>query len=255
MICAFRGPTSWFESSSLTFHPLPIIWHGLTLLDSIMCSLIPKRGHSAPSRASGCWQFRSTLVRLGCYLRSSGASQNWRLYMFRYNRILISVSPLHQARVQSVTCTDPVPVLCNLQSEIDNDLHLGATPNAKLGPMFWEEAGPLQCIHECLTRMVFREFQGKSSEVNFVKFILEHAQVLKAVEIFLTLGALSNLEAATDLMNMASLPRASKCCKLVIRGSTFPDEGSPWCHLRARDLSIEDPFDITKCLSGNCLNK
>ncbi|GJN39887.1 hypothetical protein PR202_gb29037 [Eleusine coracana subsp. coracana] len=140
-----------------------------------------------------------------------------------------------------------------VQSEFDEEQHAGIIPTVKLGTKFWEKAGPLQCIQQHLIRMVFRDFQGKTSEVDFVKFIVKHAQVLETVEVFLTPRASPNQDAATNLMEAVTSSQKANSCKLVVIRSPFADEGNPWCHHRVRDMSIKDPFDITKCSAGNCL--
>jgi hypothetical protein len=80
--------------------------------------------------------------------------------------------------------------------------------------------------------VVLREFRGTRSELDFLKFIAEHAQVLEKMVIVLTHGHSPSDPVATNLRTrMASAKWANACCELMIFQTPFPQEGTAWCYL------------------------
>ncbi|RLM64617.1 hypothetical protein C2845_PM16G02080 [Panicum miliaceum] len=51
--------------------------------------------------------------------------------------------------------------------------------HGKVNLKFWQEAGPIESIQSCIKMMTFREFRMERSEVAFLKFFFQSAQVLK----------------------------------------------------------------------------
>ncbi|CAL4969468.1 unnamed protein product [Urochloa decumbens] len=142
-----------------------------------------------------------------------------------------------------------------IQSENDDYKFWGpqSTGTGKLNIKFWKEAGPIECVENHIKKMVLREFRGTRSELDFLKFIAEHAKVLEKMVIVLTHGHSPSDAIGTNLRtNMGSANWANACCELMIFQSPFHSEGSVWCYLAAFDLSNPEPFDVSKCIGGKC---
>ena len=145
----------------------------------------------------------------------------------------------------------------NLQSENDDLKFWGpqCTGAGKLNLKFWKEAGSIECVQCHIKKVVLREFRGTRSELDFLKFIAEQAQVLEKMVIVLTHGHSPSDPIGTNLRTkMASAKWANARCELMIFQSPFHQEGTTWCFLSAFDLSNPDPFDVSKCLDGKCQN-
>ncbi|XP_071677102.1 uncharacterized protein [Lolium perenne] len=52
-------------------------------------------------------------------------------------------------------------------------------PTRKVNLKFLQEGGPIKCVMQTMKKVFFYEFQGSKSEVAFLKFIAERAQVLE----------------------------------------------------------------------------
>ncbi|CAL4888006.1 unnamed protein product [Urochloa decumbens] len=142
-----------------------------------------------------------------------------------------------------------------IQSENDDYKFWGPqlTGTGKLNLKFWKEAGPIECVQRHIKKVVLREFHGTRSELDFLKFIAEHAQVLEKMVIVLTHGHSPSDPIGANLRaKMASAKWANACCELTIFQTPFHVEGTAWCYLSAFDLSNPDPFDVSKCLDGKC---
>ncbi|KAL6640242.1 hypothetical protein ACP70R_022091 [Stipagrostis hirtigluma subsp. patula] len=116
----------------------------------------------------------------------------------------------------------------------------------KLNLKFWEEAGPIECIQRHIKKLVIREFRGSRSELDFLKFIAERAQVLEEMVIYFTHG-ISPLDRVGAKLRtfMASAKWSNACCKMTVFPCPFDQEGTAWCIVRPFDFSIQDPFDIS----------
>lgn len=142
-----------------------------------------------------------------------------------------------------------------IQSENDDFKFWGpqSAGMGKLNLKFWKEAGPIECVQRHIKKVVLREFRGTRSELDFLKFIAEHAQVLEKMWIVLIHGHSPSDPVGRNLKTtMASAKWANACCALMISQTPFPQEGTTWCYLSAFNLSSPDPFDVSKCLSGEC---
>ena len=143
----------------------------------------------------------------------------------------------------------------NLQSENDDLKFWGpqCTGAGKLNLKFWKEAGSIECVQRHIKKVVLREFRGTRSELDFLKFIAEQAQVLEKMVIVLTHGHSPSDPVGTNLRTkMASAKWANARCELMVFQTPFHQEGTAWCYLAAFDLSNPDPFDISKCVDMTC---
>ncbi|TVU30152.1 hypothetical protein EJB05_21761 [Eragrostis curvula] len=141
-----------------------------------------------------------------------------------------------------------------VQSENDDDKFWGPHSSGigKLNPKFWKEAGPIECIQRHIKKLVLREFRGKRSELDFLKFIAEHAQVLEEMVVVMTHGYLPSDQVGAKLRTvMASAKWANGSCRMMVLKSPFDQEGNAWCYIRGFNFS-EDPFDVSKCRVGKC---
>ncbi|KAL6856959.1 hypothetical protein ACP4OV_018341 [Aristida adscensionis] len=144
-----------------------------------------------------------------------------------------------------------------VQSENDSEPPLGpqygTMNNGKLDDRFWSEGvGLIDCVKGSIKKVVFRGFQGKNSEIQFIKFIAKHAAVLEYMVVETTnecsdeaIGHLSTL--------LDSGIWATPNCRVKVVRTPLKHEGTPWCFTRASHLSMKDPFDFWKCLLGECL--
>ncbi|KAL6899767.1 hypothetical protein ACP4OV_006425 [Aristida adscensionis] len=136
-----------------------------------------------------------------------------------------------------------------VQSENDDIQFWGPQSSSsstnKINSKFWEEAGAMDCVQRHIKKLVLREFRGKKSELDFLKFIAKSAQVLEEMVIYMTHGMSPSDQVGTKLRTfMASAKWANGCCKLMVFPSPFHQEGTAWCFQRAFDFSIQDPFDV-----------
>ena len=129
----------------------------------------------------------------------------------------------------------------NLQSDEET-----RETNGNLSPKFWRKIGPIECVQSHLKTIVLREYQGHSSEYDFLKFIAKQARMLEKMVIVLKKG-LSNTameELIAKLMPLNSA-RASKEAKLL-----FPihewEGGSTWTMqaglIEGSVFPVDDPF-------------
>ncbi|XP_004971964.1 putative FBD-associated F-box protein At5g56700 [Setaria italica] len=116
-------------------------------------------------------------------------------------------------------------------------------PTGKLNFKFWQETGPISCLQSQIKRVVFRNFRGNRSELAFLRFIWERAQLLHKMVIVLADGddPASMEQMIAKLKPLAaSAKRASKDRKLTI---LVRNGDCAWSFRRASDLSVSDPFD------------
>ena len=121
-------------------------------------------------------------------------------------------------------------------------------PSGKVDPKFWKgkEPGCIDCVQRHVKKFVFQEFRGKKSELAFLKFIAERAQVLEKMVVMVASKFFSSADAVNDkLKPLTSAIWASKDCKLIVFKSPSSDEASPaWASKIASDFSCSDPFDL-----------
>ncbi|XP_010233446.2 putative F-box/FBD/LRR-repeat protein At5g44950 [Brachypodium distachyon] len=61
--------------------------------------------------------------------------------------------------------------------------HKHVETTGKVNFKFWQEGGPIKCVLQTMKKVFFYEFRGSRSEVAFLKFIAERAQVLEKMVI------------------------------------------------------------------------
>ncbi|RCV26062.1 hypothetical protein SETIT_5G215300v2 [Setaria italica] len=117
-------------------------------------------------------------------------------------------------------------------------------PAGKLNQKFWQEHSGIECVQSHIREMVFHEYRGEHSELSFLKFILENAQVLRDMVIVFVRGSLSSGDnAAAKLMkDLSSVKKASENCRLVIMESSISMGGTSWSCQVASNFDVADPF-------------
>uniref|UniRef100_A0A0E0LBS8 F-box domain-containing protein n=1 Tax=Oryza punctata TaxID=4537 RepID=A0A0E0LBS8_ORYPU len=123
-------------------------------------------------------------------------------------------------------------------------------PIGKIGPKFWQETGPIECLQRHTRKVVFRKFKVQKSELDFLKFIAERGRVLEKIVVVLTHSCSSSLDhMRASLRNfVASARLANEDCKLIVCESPFPVDATAWCFQGAFNMS-KDPFDVSKCFN------
>ncbi|TVU22603.1 hypothetical protein EJB05_32314, partial [Eragrostis curvula] len=133
-----------------------------------------------------------------------------------------------------------VSVIINLQSME------AYTPTGKVNLKFWQEAGRVEGVERHLKKLVIHGFRGKKSELAFLKFIAERAQVLEVMVIVLTpecFPSVKNMKAKLNPLTTAQW--ASKDFKVILFKSPEPEGGPAMFSPRiAVDFSCNDPFDL-----------
>lgn len=114
-------------------------------------------------------------------------------------------------------------------------------PTGKVKFKFWQYACPIECVEWHVKKLVIHEFQGKRSELAFVRFIAERAQTLEKMVIKFCEESFSSVnDVNVMLAPLVNGKWASKHVKL----SVFLQRGpSPWIVRQATDGSCDDPFD------------
>ncbi|KAL6841181.1 hypothetical protein ACP4OV_029150 [Aristida adscensionis] len=113
---------------------------------------------------------------------------------------------------------------------------------------FWQESGAIECIQSHIKIMAFHDFQGERSELAFLKFFIESAQMLNMLLIEFAKGCLGSLDEAQS--TVTSLFAGKKCaegCKVMICENRY-EEDEIWDFKRGSEYS--DPFALFRCSSG-----
>ncbi|CAL5009178.1 unnamed protein product [Urochloa decumbens] len=147
-----------------------------------------------------------------------------------------------------------------VQSEDDDIIHprgrglASISGNGQLDLKFWEETDPIECVQRSVKKVILRDFRGRRSELDFLRFVAERAQVLEKMVVEMAHGFSPSDQVGAKLKTfMGAAKWANRCCKLTVSDNPFSEEkGTPWCYLRAFERSIEDPFDASKCVDGKC---
>ncbi|CAL4955633.1 unnamed protein product [Urochloa decumbens] len=106
-------------------------------------------------------------------------------------------------------------------------------PAGKLSQKFWQEASGIECVQSHIREVVFHEYSGEPSELAFLKFILENAQVLRKMLVVFVQGILSSPTSGDDagaklMQDLSSVKMANENCRLVILKSSIPRGGACW---------------------------
>uniref|UniRef100_A0A0D9W2P9 F-box domain-containing protein n=1 Tax=Leersia perrieri TaxID=77586 RepID=A0A0D9W2P9_9ORYZ len=127
----------------------------------------------------------------------------------------------------------------HLQSRNTKDL------TGKLNLKFWYDAGAIECIQSRITVMIFRGFQAARGEINFLKFCLENARMLKKLIIVSTKGRFASIDEANSAVKpLFTTKWACQCCSLVVLESACSEGSMNWNFERGSDFSLVDPFAI-----------
>ncbi|CAL5047705.1 unnamed protein product [Urochloa decumbens] len=119
------------------------------------------------------------------------------------------------------------------------------SPSGPPDPKFWQEVGCIDCVQKHVKKFVFQEFRGKRSELAFLKFIAETAQVLKKMVVMVSSSCYSSADDVNaKLKLLTSAKWASKDCKLIVFKSPSPGASPLWDFRKASDSSCSDPFDL-----------
>jgi hypothetical protein len=148
--------------------------------------------------------------------------------------LIIVLLPLHHpSPVEILTVTD----LCNLQSQKTEVVH------GKVNLKFWQEAAPIESIQSCIKMMTFREFRMERSEVAFLKFFFQSAQVLKNAVIVGSNGSFTSIhEVISKLKTLIPENGPTKSCHVLVYESSDPDGGAVWSLQKGFDFSVSDPL-------------
>ncbi|XP_066314070.1 F-box/FBD/LRR-repeat protein At1g13570-like [Miscanthus floridulus] len=119
-------------------------------------------------------------------------------------------------------------------------------PSGKVDPKFWHEAGYIDCVQRHVKKFIFQEFRGKRSELAFLKFIAERAQVLEKMVVMVASKCFSSADGVNaKLKPLTSAIWASKDCKLIVfKSPSSFGTSPPWASQIASNFSCRDPFDL-----------
>ncbi|KAL6841028.1 hypothetical protein ACP4OV_028997 [Aristida adscensionis] len=116
----------------------------------------------------------------------------------------------------------------------------------RLNLKFWQESGVIECVKSNISMMTFHDFRGDRSELAFLKFFVDSAQMLKRLLIVCSKGCFGSMaEANSKVETLFVGKRATERCALVVCENWH--FGGLWNFQRGRDLSIPDPFAFIKC--------
>ncbi|CAL4975432.1 unnamed protein product [Urochloa decumbens] len=120
-------------------------------------------------------------------------------------------------------------------------------PAGKLSQKFWQEASGIECVQSHIMEVVFHEYSGEPSELAFLKFILENAQVLRKMLVVFVQGILSSPTSGDDagaklMQDLSSVKTANENCRLVILKSSIPRGGACWNCQVASNFDFADPL-------------
>ncbi|GJM90427.1 hypothetical protein PR202_ga06705 [Eleusine coracana subsp. coracana] len=133
-------------------------------------------------------------------------------------------------------CFPNVETLC-IQSEVTKE------PTGNLDSKFWKKTSPIESVQSHLKTLVFREFQGEQSELDFLMYIAENARELKELAIILKLGRYAAAEeVGLKLLSLESGKWASGASKMGCLMSRLKDGDIIWSLEAGSDLSFSDPF-------------
>jgi hypothetical protein len=113
--------------------------------------------------------------------------------------------------------------------------------SGRLSTKFWQESGPIDCIQAHITVLVFHDFRGEWSELAFLKFFIESAQMLKRLLIVFGKGCFSSM-ATSKVKALFAGKRANRDSSLLVCESAVAEGSCLWDFQRGSDFSCTDPF-------------
>ncbi|TVU11296.1 hypothetical protein EJB05_44871, partial [Eragrostis curvula] len=116
----------------------------------------------------------------------------------------------------------------------------GRTGNVKF--KFWQDACPIECVESHVKKFVIHEFQGKRSELAFIRFIAERAQALEEMVIGWRMDDFSSEnDIGAILKPLFTWKWTNKNVKLSV---AMPRGPTAWSVRGVTDGSFDDPFDF-----------
>uniref|UniRef100_A0ACD5VY62 Uncharacterized protein n=1 Tax=Avena sativa TaxID=4498 RepID=A0ACD5VY62_AVESA len=101
---------------------------------------------------------------------------------------------------------------------------------------FWEQVGYTECVNSHIKKFVLEDAQGEDTELAFVKFIMERAQMLEDMRVLVEDGCSRDVV----LSRLSSEGCVSADASVVVERQ---DMSRAWSFRRASDMSQCDPFD------------
>ncbi|KAL6629982.1 hypothetical protein ACP70R_029747 [Stipagrostis hirtigluma subsp. patula] len=117
-------------------------------------------------------------------------------------------------------------------------------PTGNTDLKFWQQTGAIECVQSHLKTLVFREFQGDQSELDFLTFVAENARMLEKLVLVMKFGRYAApKEVGFKYMALESAKWASGGCKLQLLFSRLGGDGDAvWSLKAAADFTFNDPF-------------
>ncbi|KAL6841027.1 hypothetical protein ACP4OV_028996 [Aristida adscensionis] len=122
-----------------------------------------------------------------------------------------------------------LPVFLKCFPNVENLYILEVT--GKLNHKFWQESGrPTESMRSSIKAITFREFRGEQSELVFLKFFFQSAQVLKNAVIVTSNRAFKSIiEVISKVLALAPAPGSwGSKCKLTVCEGKDPEGGGLW---------------------------
>ncbi|PUV26687.1 hypothetical protein GQ55_7G069800 [Panicum hallii var. hallii] len=113
--------------------------------------------------------------------------------------------------------------------------------SGRLSTKFWQESAPIDCIQAHITVLVFHDFRGERSELAFLKFFIESAQMLKRLLIVFGKGCFSSM-VTSKVKALFAGKRANRDSSLLVCESAVAEGSCLWDFQRGSDFSCTDPF-------------
>ncbi|TVU07263.1 hypothetical protein EJB05_47311 [Eragrostis curvula] len=107
---------------------------------------------------------------------------------------------------------------------------------------FWQEAGPIESIQSSIKAMTFRQFRMGQSEISFLKFVFQSAQVLKNARISVSRGCATSPDLVSKVKTLIPDNGPSNSCHVLFCESSTPDGPVVGNFQRGFDFSVPDPF-------------
>ncbi|BAF14163.1 F-box/FBD/LRR-repeat protein At1g13570 [Oryza sativa Japonica Group] len=227
----------------------------LIMLYSCGSSMLVKIGRAPSLRAIGYLDLETHVLEIGDTIIKAGtrASPSTMVPSVKILGIIVCFGVRNEAKMlpSFLRCFPNVETL-HVESRKTDEL------TGKLNLKFWQDAGAIECIQSHITVMIFRRFRATRGEINFLKFVLESARMLKKLIIVSPKGTFASTDEANfRLKPLFATKWASKCCSLVVLESDASAGESNWNFERGCDFSLMDPFAIIirssrLDISGSC---
>lgn len=100
---------------------------------------------------------------------------------------------------------------------------------------FWDQVGHTECVTSHIKKFVFEAARGEDTELAFVKFVMERAQMLEVMRVFVDDGCSRDVV----LSRLSSEGCVSADASVVVERQ---DMSHAWSFERASNMSQCDPF-------------